>query len=290
MTPPTASPTWADFIAAWEIFRDPILCAVAAGFVLGLIGVHVVLRRLVFLTAGVTQAAGFGVALAFFCEIRLDLHLEPLVGAALLALLSTLLFSTDTRRLGIPRETFLGFAFALSGGGAILLGDQIMQEAHDIEAILFGSAVLVRPIDLAAVLLTGAAVLGVLVVFHRAIVFAGTDPEAASAQGLPVRRLNTLTLLCAGLMAGVSARALGSLPVFAFSTLPAGAALVTGLSLGPAFVVAGALGALSGGLGYLAAYFLQLPVGGSQTTVAALLFVVALLVGRFTRNRPAPPG
>lgn len=290
MSPGAPSPNWAEFAAAWDIFRDPILCAGAAGAVLGLVGVHVVLRRLVFVTAGVTQAAGLGVALAFFCEIRLDVHVEPLVGAALLALLTTLLFSVDTRRLGIPRETFLGFAFALSGGGAILLGDQIMQEAHDIEAILFGSAVLVRSVDLAAVLLTGAGVLVVLLLFHRAIVFAGTDPEAAAAQGLPVRGLNTLTLVAAGLMAGVSARALGSLPVFAFSTLPAGAALVTGLSLGPAFAVAGVLGALSGGLGYLAAYFLQLPVGGSQTTVASMLFVVALLVGRFTRHRQAPPG
>jgi zinc transport system permease protein len=279
------APTWQSFLAGWEIFRDPILCALFAGAVLGYLGVHIVVRRLVFVSAGVTQAAGFGVALVFFVQILLDTHIEPLLGAAVLALGATLLLATDTRRLGVPRETFLGFVFALAGGGAIILGDKIMQEAHDIEAILFGSAVLVRPVDLAAVLTIGTLVTAALLATQRAVLFAGVDADAARVQGLPVRRLNALLFVSVGLMAGVSARALGSLPVFAFSTLPAAAALATGISLGPAFVLAAALGALAGALGYVTAFFLELPVGGCQTTIAALVFLLALAGGKIARAR-----
>jgi zinc transport system permease protein len=86
-------------------------------------------------------------------------------------------------------------------------------------------------------------------------------------------------LVSIGAMVGVSARALGALPVFAFSTLPAIAVLQLRTRLGVAFGLSALAGALFGVGGYLAAFFLQLPVGASQTTVAAATVLVALAVG-----------
>ena len=80
------TPTWSDFVAAFELFRDPILCGVAAGGVLGLLSVFIVLRRMVFVTATLTQASGLGVALGFFAHIHLDWHIPPTLSALLTAL------------------------------------------------------------------------------------------------------------------------------------------------------------------------------------------------------------
>jgi zinc transport system permease protein len=220
--------TWRAFLGAWDLFRDPLLCALVAGAVLGFLGVFVVLRRMVFVSAGVTQSAGLGVALAFYAEIHLGVHLDPLVGAATLSLLATLALSSTPGILRLPRESVLGLVFALSGGGAVLLGDRISQEAHDIESILFGSAVLVRPLDLAIVLVAGGIILAVHLWWIRGLVFASFDPDAARVQGLPVSLLDRTLFVSIGIMVGVSARALGSLPVFAFSVLPAAAALLVG--------------------------------------------------------------
>ena len=44
-------PTWHDFVDNWSLYRDPVLCGVTAGAVLGVLGVFVVLRRAVFVTA-----------------------------------------------------------------------------------------------------------------------------------------------------------------------------------------------------------------------------------------------
>jgi zinc transport system permease protein len=271
-------PGWAAFTGAFELFRDPLLCAMAAGGVLGFLGVFVVLRRMVFVSAGVTQSAGLGVALAFYLDIHVGLHIDPLLGAAALALAATLALSVDSRALPVPREAVLGLVFALGGGGAVLLGDRIAQEAHDIESILFGSAVLVRPLDLTIVLVAGALVLGICLWWLQGLVFASFDPDAARAQGLPVSLLDRTLFVCIGVMVGVSARALGSLPVFAFSVLPAATALLMGLRLPWALVVATALGALSGVGGYLFAFFYQFPVGGSQTVTAAAFMVIAVAV------------
>jgi zinc transport system permease protein len=280
--------SWQAFVQGWEIFRDPVVCGVAAGAVLGFLGVYVVLRRMVFVSAAVTQSAGLGVALAFYIDIHAGLHIDPLLGAAAMALLTTLAVSvTDARTLKVPREALLGLAFALSGGAAIIVGDHIAEEAHDIESILFGSAVLVRPLDLTMVLAGGLLTLGVHVWWFRGLSFAVFDRDAARVQGLPVRFLNGVLFVTVGLMVGIAARALGALPVFAFSVLPATAVLLFGLPIRIIFALSCLLGALAGGLGYVLAFFLQLPVGGSQTVVAASYVVLALMARAVLRLRRA---
>ena len=83
------APTLADLIAAWDLFRDPMVCGAIAGAVLGYLSVYVLLRRMVFVSAAVTQSAGLGVALSFYAGIHWGLAIDPIAGAALLSLATT---------------------------------------------------------------------------------------------------------------------------------------------------------------------------------------------------------
>lgn len=278
------APTWAGLLEGFELFREAILCGVVAGGVLGFLGVYIVLRRMVFVSAAMTQAAGLGVALAFYAEIHLGLHFDPVLGAAVLSLLATLLFSVDPQRLRVTRESLLGLAFALAGGAAVLVGDRIAQEAHDINSILFGTAVVVRALDLYLVLGVGGVVLLLNLWWFRGLTFASFDAPTALVQGLPVRLLSSIVFISIGAMVGVTARALGALPVLAFSILPATAALALGVRIHYTFGIALGLGAVAGGAGYLFAYFYQFPVGGSQTVVASA-FIPIVLLGRILLRR-----
>ncbi|MBZ4400030.1 metal ABC transporter permease [Myxococcus faecalis] len=277
MDPMLAEPSqWQQFVEGFELFRDPLLCALLAGGVLGFLSVYVVLRRMVFVSAAVAQSAGLGVALAFYAGIHLGFEVEPVIGATALALLATMLLMMDPTRLRLTRESLLGMAYALSGGAAILVGDRIAQESHDIQGILFGTAVLVTPEQLRTVAVAGIAVMALHLWWYRGITFASFDRIGALVQGLPVRLLDGVLMVSIGVMVGVCARALGALPVFAFSTLSAIAALMLDLRLPWTFVVATLAGIVSGVGGYMFAYFFDFPVGGSQTVVAALLVGVAM--------------
>jgi zinc transport system permease protein len=276
-----AAPTWADFVEGWKlgIYRLPVLTAAAAGFALGLLSVYIVLRRMVFLSAAVTQAAGFGVAFAFYAGIHLGFELDPSHGAVLAALAAAGILALDPRPTGLSREMVLGLVFALAGGGAVLLGARISQEAHDIQAILFGPAVLVSDVDARRVITMVVVVTALHGVWFRGFSFASFDRLAARVQGVPVRALDAVLLLSIGVMIGVSARALGALPVFALSTMPGiAAALLLRGNLLAIFALASVTGALIGATGYLVAFFYDLPVGASQTVVAVVVALVALLV------------
>jgi zinc transport system permease protein len=277
-------PSWGEFFDSFDIFGDAIFSGVVGGAVLGFLGVYVVLRRVVFVSAAVTQSAGLGVALAFYLQIHVGWAVDPVVGATGLALLASLLFIAEPRAVHLSRESILGLAFALAGGVAVLIESRITQEAHDLHAILFGPAVIVIPEDARAIYVAAAIIMAIHLWMFRGLTFASFDPTSARVQGLPVHRLNAIVLLSIGLMVGITARALGAMPVFALSTMPAVAALATGARMRATFIIAALLGALSGIAGYVLAYFKGFPVGPSQTTVAALLAVTAILIGSSIRG------
>jgi len=278
------APTWDEFVAAWELFSTPMICALIAGAMLGFLSVYIFLRRMVFVSAAVTQSAGLGVALAFYLEIHLSIHLEPVVAAAVLSVLAILVLAINPERLRLTREALLGLIFATAGGATVLVGDRIAQEAHDIQSILFGTAVLVSPFDLYAIIGCSALFFLLHVWWFRGLTFTSFDSVAARVQGLPVRALHSFVLLSIGIMVGVSARALGALPVFALSTLPAMAALALGCRLRSAFILATVFGGAAGFLGYALSFFLEFPVGATQTIAAAALVAVGMIVAASRRG------
>jgi ABC-type Mn2+/Zn2+ transport system permease subunit len=80
-----------------------------------------------------------------------------------------------------------------------------------------------------------------------------------------------------GLAIPVAAHVVGALPVFAFLTVPASAALLATRRLSPAFALATVLGAAAAGGGYVASWVLQLPTGATMVVAAGVLVLPAWL-------------
>jgi zinc transport system permease protein len=275
MNPAAPRPTWADFVAAWPLFKEAILAGTIAGAVLGFLGVFILVRRMVFVSATLTQASGLGVALAFYAHIHLGTDVPPLAGALLAALGASFLASLPYERLHLSRESALATLWLFASSGAVIVGSRITQEAHDIAGILFGSAVLVSPEDLGMVAAVGAVGLVLGFLGHEVLVFSGFDADAARVQGVPVRVFESALLMLVTAEVAVATRAIGALPVFAFSVLPAVAALLVAPGMRLAFPLATLFGASAGLGGYMLAFFFDLPVGATQTALAVLLVVAA---------------
>ena len=156
------------------------------------IGVYIVLRRMVFVSAALSQAAGLGVAFAFYAQIALGatgLAGSPFACAMVFTFLAMALLVREGAERWISRESVLGAVYVVGGAGALLVGTKIQQEAHDIQAILFGTAVLVKPEDVGKLELIGGAILLLQLVLGRGLRFASFDRERtlpARNQGLRV--------------------------------------------------------------------------------------------------------
>lgn len=277
-----AAPSLREFTESWELYRDPVLAGVFAGLALGVVGVFVVLRRAVFVTAAVSQAAGLGVACAFLLSIHAGFEISPVLLAFLFAAAAALMVAVRPPAR-LPKEVVVGFVYLAGSALAIIVGDKISQEAHDIASILFGTAVLVRPLDLWLLVGIGSAASLGVALSARGLAFAGFDPDAARVQALPVALLEGGLWLSVAAVVAVATRALGALPVFAFAVLPALGALSVARRLPQALLLGALGGAIAGGAGYVAAFLFELPVGAAQATVAGLFALLGLGLGRFRR-------
>jgi zinc transport system permease protein len=271
-------------ISAWDLYRDPILCGLFAGAALGLLGVYVVSRRIVFVSAALSQVSALGITIGFFIVGYGGLGgfwheaIPPLSAIALaFAVVFALVRVQETS--SFPRDAVLGVAFVLPMALVLLLGPYIPQEMHEIESILHGSAVVVRPSDLYAVGAASMVVIATQVLGFHGFVFASLDPTVARTRGLPVDTLDAVLFGSIALMTGLVTRALGALPTFALTVLPAIGALRLKIGLTRVFAVASIAGALAGAGGYGVAILWDGSVGASQTIAAAVLAGVLRLVG-----------
>ena len=128
--------------------------------------------------------------------------------------------------------------------------------------------------------------LGLLHVWwQRGFVQAAFDADGARVRGLPVWLLDVTLIGSIALSISLCTRVLGALPVFAFSVLPAMAALRVCPNIERALVVAAAVGAACGAGGYYLAWRFDLPVGAAQTLLAVVFVAVAALVERALLRR-----
>ena len=206
------------FFEAWELFREPTLAGACAGATLGLVGVWIVLRGMVFLSATLSQVAGLGVAAALVAAPALGFS-APGLGAVVFTLLAALSLSLSARSGKASADATLGVLFLAASSGTLLLASRTGTELSDIDSLLFGSAVAVMPAQFRWLV---AVCLGVLVLhlwWWRGFAAVTADADEARVRGLPTRSLE-LRSWRARPAVGVATWVLGALPTFAFLCSP----------------------------------------------------------------------
>ncbi len=257
-----------------------MIVGAVTGAVCGFLGVYVALRRIVFVSAALTQISSFGVGLAFYLEAySLGLFaslFDPFTLSIVLTCIAALFFALKRDFSRVSTEGVIAFGFLLASGAVVIIGDRITKGAHDIANIIFGSAVVVDPIDVIIIPAVALAVFIIHLVFYKDFVFVSFDTDTARLFKYPVRLLNTGLLITIALVVAVATRALGALPVFALLALPALTSLVITENLKLVFIFSIVIGILSAILGYFFSFILSLPTGASMTVCAAIFFLIAL--------------
>lgn len=271
------------FLAAHEIWSVPLSASVLAGALLGALGVYVVLRRTVFVSAALTQLSTLGLVATLLVEERFHIETEHAseqlaVAIGVSALGALVLGAFRPRRL--PAEATVGAAWVVASSLVVLGVSRLVHAAHNLEGLVFGNAVAVPFGDLVVLGVIALAATGLHLAFAKELAFTSFDPETAQAVGMRVRVWDAVLFLTVGVAIPPAARALGALPVFAFLTLPAAGALLLRVGFRPAFALAAAFGVLAAASGYVLSWLWELPTGATMVAIAALLAAPGALVAK----------
>jgi len=254
-----------------SLLQRSLVEAVMVGALCGVIGVHVVLRRLSFFTMALGHATFPGVVLAALAGVDLFL------GAGLFGVLVVLAVALLGARERVDATSAIGVvlsgAFAL---GVLLLSAQ-SGFTRDLAAYLVGSIATVSERDLAVTAVTGVVVLGLLAALHKELVLGAFDRAGLQALGYPAVALDVLFLLLVEVVVVTSVPAVGTILSVALIVAPAAAARLWTDRLGVTMALSGLLGAASGVAGVLLSRRFDVAAGGTIVLVAAGLFAASVL-------------
>jgi len=257
---------------ASPLMRRALLEALLAGALGGVVGVHVVLRRLSFFTMALTHATFPGLVLAAIFGVSLYFGTVAfgLVVVGLIVLLGL--------RRDIDSSTATGVV--LAGGfalGVVLLSAQ-PGFTKDLTAFLVGSILTVETIDVATTFGAAVAVLVLLAAFHKELVLSAFDRGAAEALGYRVALLDLVVLVAIEITVVTSIQAMGTILSVAMIVAPAAAARFWSDRVLATMVTSAAIGASSGFVGLTASRQFDVAAGPSIALVLAAAFVASSLV------------
>jgi manganese/iron transport system permease protein len=242
------------------------------------VGIFVILRGLAFLGDAISHAAFPGVVVAFLLKANLT------IGGSIAAIGSALAIGLIARRSGLREDATIGVVFAGMFALGVVLFSRIRTYTGDLLGILLGDVLGVTEDQLVIATAAALAIIGVLWVIRRELIFVSFDPTGAAAAGLPVLRYDALLLGLIGLAIAISVQVVGIVLVVAMLVTPAATARLVArqlpemvrLSLG--FALASAVSGM-----YLS-YYLNTASGGTIVLVATLLFAATWAI-RSVRGR-----
>jgi manganese/iron transport system permease protein len=269
-------------------FRAPYLQralveAVLLGVMAGLVGVHVVLRRLAFVADTFTHTVFPGLAVAFALG-------TSLFGGALVAgLLSAVAFTVLSQSRRVTSDAALAVVLTCFFAVGVLVVSRTDRYTADLTSLLFGRILFVDARQLVETAVLLAMVVGVLLALHKELVLRAFDPEGATALGYPGGALDLLVNVLVVLVVVAAARAVGTVLTVALLITPAATARLVARSVGAMYAIAAAVGALAGWVGLAASYEasvhhdLRLESGATVVLATTVAFLVVLAGRGVTR-------
>ncbi len=170
-------------------------------------------------------------------------------------------------------------AFALACG--LLFVSLYAGFLNGVTALLFGNFLGITNGQVAALVATAIACVGLIGLLYRPLLFASVDPDVATARGIPERRLSVLFLVLLGVSVAEAAQITGELLVFALLVVPAASAqAVTARPLRSLVLAVGfGLGIVWTGLAI--AFYSPYPVGFWISSAALVTYGGARVFARY---------
>lgn len=277
-----------------EPFRQPYLRRALVqvallGVLGGLVGVHIVLRRLAFLTEAVQHAAFPGIAIAF--SLGTSLFGGAVAGAATAVALTVVLAA----RPRVDEDAAMAVIIATFVALGVLVVSRRSGFQADLTAQLFGRLAFVtngQIVRTAVVCVVCGVGLGLL---HKELVLLAFDRAGAEAAGYPVKVLDAVLYGAVALAVVAAVQVVGAVLVLAFLVTPAATARLLTDRVGRMMGLAAVVGAVAGWLGLAVAteasvrHDVRLASGATVVVVLTLLFALAGL-GRAVLTRWRPGG
>ena len=265
-------------ILQYSFMQNAFLAAVLVSVACGVVGCYVVIKRIVFISGGISHSAFGGVGLGYF------LGVNPLLAAVPFTLLAATSIGLIKKRMEVSEDTAIGILWSVGMALGIIFVNLTPGYAPDLLSYLFGNILTVPTSDLYLMLLLDVVILATVYLLRREFLALSFDEEFSTVVGMPAEAIYLLLLALVALSVVVLIKVVGVILIIALLTIPAAISREYTNHLGQMMILSVALGiALTTG-GLVLSYQFNLASGATIVLFMALAFLISSLVQKYTRD------
>jgi len=257
-------------IFTYGFMQRALVSGIAIALLCSVVGLFLVLRRYSLFGDAVAHSSFGGIALGLL------LGIYPMWTAYVISIISALIITRIKQKFDISGEASV--AILLSSGIAIglILISISGGFSVDIFSFLFGSILLVSVEDTILILGLTGAILIVILLLYRELIYSTFNEEQAKVSGIPVEKINYLIVFIAGITVVTSIQLVGILLISALFVIPNVTAIMFGRSFKQTAILSISFAISAVVIGILISYLLDITPSGSIVMLSITIFGVTI--------------
>jgi len=260
---------------SFEIFQfafmqRALITGTAVAIICSVIGLFLVLRRQSLFGDAMSHVAFGGIALGIF------LNLYPIWTAFIVSVLAALGITKLKESTKIPSDSAI--AILLSSGLALGVVFISLSQGFslDLFSFLFGSILLVGFQDEITVLALSIAIISIICLLYKKLMYITFNEEQAKVSGLDVSKLNYLFIILAGITVITSIRLVGVLLISSLLVIPNITAMMFGRGFKKTAIISTIIAVCSVEVGIIFSYIWNIAPGGTIVIVSIIIFLIIM--------------
>ncbi len=254
----------------FEFVRNALIAGTIISILFGFLSFFVVMKKLSFLTVGISHAAFGGVALGIL------LGFNPYLTAIVFCLFTGYLIAIHGEKS--EYDTVIGILFAFTMALGVIFLSLKKEYTFDIMSYLFGTILGITKSDIMLLLVLMIAVFIFFYLFLKEIIFITFDKTVAKASGLPVSVFENIVIAILTFVIVFSIKLIGIILVSAFLIIPAAITILFFDNYRKVILFSIILNVLIFFAGFYLSYKLNLPSGATIVSIGAIIYFVAAFV------------
>ena len=261
-----------DVLKNQAFMQNAVIIGLLASVACGVMGTYVVVRRLVFISGGISHTVLGGMGIAYYYGGN------PIHGAVVTALVAAIVIGFVSLRYHEYEDTIIGALWAVGMAVGILFIYKTPGYNVDLMSYLFGNILMVERQNVYLLICLDALIILLVVLFYKRFLAVCFDEEYSELQGIGVVSTYLLLLCLIALTVVILIQVVGIILVIALLTLPAATARYYTHTLGQMMILASILGALFTTSGLVVSYEPNLPAGATIIVIAGLAYLLTTIL------------
>ncbi|OEU53649.1 MAG: hypothetical protein BA872_03970 [Desulfobacterales bacterium C00003060] len=258
-----------EVLRSQSFMQNAVIIGLLASLACGVMGTYVVVKRIVFISGGISHTVLGGMGMAYYFGFN------PMHGAVVSALVAAVVIGLVSLHYHQHEDTIIGALWAIGMAVGILFIYKTPGYSVDLMSYLFGNILMVKRDSVYLLAFLDALIIVLVSLYYKRFLAVCFDEEYSQLQGIGVVMTYLLLLCLIALTVVILIQVVGIILVIALLTLPAATAGYYARSLIQMMILASILGAVFTTSGLIVSYGPDLPAGATIILIAGLAYLVA---------------